>query len=36
MVGFLDGHVVLLSSQLQLDVLQKLAIRDDGGQTPEL
>ncbi|WP_254507473.1 DUF1559 family PulG-like putative transporter [Anatilimnocola floriformis] len=34
MVGFVDGHVVLLTSDTALDVLQKLAVRDDGGATP--
>ena len=36
MVGFLDGHVVFLNSNTALDVLQKLAVRDDGGITPKL
>ncbi|WP_425616877.1 DUF1559 domain-containing protein [Anatilimnocola sp. NA78] len=34
MVGFVDGHVQLLSKQTSLDVLKRLAIRDDGGELP--
>jgi prepilin-type processing-associated H-X9-DG protein len=34
MVGFLDGHVVLLKRQTSTLVLKQLAIRDDGGIIP--
>ncbi|WP_202921529.1 DUF1559 domain-containing protein [Anatilimnocola aggregata] len=34
-VGFLDGHVQLLTDQTDLYVLKRLAIRDDGGVIPE-
>jgi prepilin-type processing-associated H-X9-DG protein len=36
MVGFLDGHVVFLMSNTGLEVLQRLAVRDDGGVVPRL
>jgi prepilin-type processing-associated H-X9-DG protein len=35
MVGFLDGHVQLLTKQTALYVLKRLAIRDDGGVIPD-
>lgn len=35
MVGFVDGHVVLLTKQTSLHVLKRLAQRDDGGKLPE-
>jgi prepilin-type N-terminal cleavage/methylation domain-containing protein/prepilin-type processing-associated H-X9-DG protein len=34
-VGFLDGHVQLLTKQTALFVLKRLAIRDDGGVIPD-
>jgi hypothetical protein len=36
LVGFLDGHIVWLMSNTSLQVLQRLAVRDDGGEVPEL
>ena len=35
MVGFLDGHVQLLTKQTATWVLKRIAIRDDGGVIPE-
>lgn len=35
MVGFLDGHVMLLTKQTSTLVLKRLAIRDDGGIIPD-
>ena len=31
MIGFMDGHVQLLTKQASLDVQKKLSQRDDGG-----
>jgi prepilin-type N-terminal cleavage/methylation domain-containing protein/prepilin-type processing-associated H-X9-DG protein len=35
MVGFVDGHVQLLTKQTALYILKRLAIRDDGGEIPD-
>lgn len=35
MVGFLDGHVVLVTKATSLHLLKRLAQRDDGGKLPE-
>jgi prepilin-type N-terminal cleavage/methylation domain-containing protein/prepilin-type processing-associated H-X9-DG protein len=35
MVGYLDGHVALLTKQTATYVLKRLAIRDDGGVLPD-
>jgi prepilin-type processing-associated H-X9-DG protein len=35
MVGYLDGHVALLTKQTAQHVLNRLAIRDDGGVLPD-
>jgi prepilin-type N-terminal cleavage/methylation domain-containing protein/prepilin-type processing-associated H-X9-DG protein len=35
MVGYLDGHVALLTKQTAQFVLNRLAIRDDGGVLPD-
>jgi prepilin-type N-terminal cleavage/methylation domain-containing protein/prepilin-type processing-associated H-X9-DG protein len=35
MVGYLDGHVALLTKQTAQYVLNRLAIRDDGGVLPD-
>ncbi|WP_254511108.1 DUF1559 domain-containing protein [Anatilimnocola floriformis] len=35
MVGFLDGHVLLLTKQTATYILKRLAIRDDGGVIPD-
>jgi prepilin-type N-terminal cleavage/methylation domain-containing protein/prepilin-type processing-associated H-X9-DG protein len=35
MVGFLDGHVVLLTKQTATYVVKRYAIRDDGGVIPD-
>jgi prepilin-type N-terminal cleavage/methylation domain-containing protein/prepilin-type processing-associated H-X9-DG protein len=35
MVGFVDGHVMLLTKQTSPHVLKRLAQRDDGGEIPD-
>jgi prepilin-type N-terminal cleavage/methylation domain-containing protein/prepilin-type processing-associated H-X9-DG protein len=35
MVGFLDGHVLLLTKQTSTLICKRLAIRDDGGVIPD-
>jgi prepilin-type N-terminal cleavage/methylation domain-containing protein/prepilin-type processing-associated H-X9-DG protein len=35
MVGYLDGHVALITKQTATYVLKRLAIRDDGGVLPD-
>jgi len=35
MVGFLDGHVLLLTKQTATYICKRLAIRDDGGVIPD-
>lgn len=35
MVGFLDGHVLLVTKRTDLYLLKRLAQRDDGGKLPE-
>jgi hypothetical protein len=35
MVGYLDGHVQLLTKQTAPFIIKRLAIRDDGGEIPE-
>jgi len=35
MVGYLDGHVALLTKQTATYILKRLAIRDDGGVLPD-
>ncbi|WP_254511747.1 DUF1559 domain-containing protein [Anatilimnocola floriformis] len=35
MVGFLDGHVLLLTKQVSPHIVKRLAIRDDGGEIPD-
>jgi prepilin-type processing-associated H-X9-DG protein len=35
MVGFLDGHVLLLTKQTATYIAKRLAIRDDGGVIPD-
>jgi prepilin-type processing-associated H-X9-DG protein len=35
MVGFLDGHVQLITKQTATYILKRLAIRDDGGVIPD-
>jgi prepilin-type processing-associated H-X9-DG protein len=35
MVGFLDGHVLLLTKDTSTLILKRLANRDDGGEIPE-
>lgn len=35
MVGFLDGHVILITKQTATYVAKRLAIRDDGGVIPD-
>ena len=35
MVGFLDGHVLLLTKQTASYIAKRLAIRDDGGVIPD-
>ena len=35
MVGFLDGHVLLLTKQTATYIIKRLAIRDDGGVIPD-
>ena len=35
MVGFLDGHVILITKQTATYIAKRLAIRDDGGVIPD-
>jgi prepilin-type processing-associated H-X9-DG protein len=35
MVGYLDGHVALITKQTEEYILRRLAIRDDGGKLPD-
>jgi prepilin-type processing-associated H-X9-DG protein len=35
MLGFLDGHVILITKQTAVHITKRLAIRDDGGVIPD-